>query len=150
MTAMFKLAPSVLLLVLGAGTSDGQKDAGTLKAEAEKANGGQQAKLYAALADKLVDVADQQFTQGNSAQAEATVQEVLQYSSKARDIAISHRAKLKEVEILLRETQRHLENVKRTLAAEDRPPLDAVEKKLEALRQGLLDAMFAPKKEDKK
>jgi replication fork clamp-binding protein CrfC len=150
MTATFRLALAILLLVLGAGTSEAQKDVGTLKAEAEKANGGQQAKLYAALADKLVDVADQQFTQGNSAQGEATVQEVLQYSSKAHDVALSRRDNRKEVEILLRETQRRLENLKRTLAAEDRPPLDAVEKKLADLRQDLLDAMFAPKKEDKK
>jgi len=57
----------------------------------------------------------------------------------------------KEVEISLRKTQRHLEDVKHTLAAEDRPPVDAVEKKLADLRQELLDAMFAPKpkKEDK-
>jgi hypothetical protein len=150
MIALFKLTPALLLLVLGAAASEGQKDIGTLKAEAEKASGGQQAKLYASLADKLVDVADQQFTQGNSAQGEATVQEVLQYSSKAHDIAVGRRDNRKEVEILLRETQRHLENLKRTLAAEDRPQLDAVEKKLAELRQDLLDSMFAPKKKDKK
>jgi hypothetical protein len=150
MIVLFKLAPGALLLVLGASTSHGQKDVGTLKVEAEKASGGQQAKLYAALADKLVEVADQQFTQGNSVQGEATVQEVLQYSGKAHDIALSRRDNRKEVEILLRQTQRHLEDVKRTLAAEDRPPLDAVEKKLADLRQDLLDSMFAPKKKDKK
>ncbi len=148
MIATFKLTPALLLLVLG--VSEGQKDIGTLKAEAEKASGGQQAKLYAALADKLVDVADQQFTQGNSAQGEVTVQEVLQYSGKAHDVALSSHDNRKEVEILLRQTQRHLENVKRTLAADDRPPLDAVEKKLADLRQDLLDSMFAPKKKDKK
>ena len=50
------------------------------------------------------------------------------------------------MEIHLRETQRHLDNVRRTLAAEDRPPLEAVEKKLADFRQDLLNEMFAPKK----
>jgi hypothetical protein len=39
-----------------------------------------------------------------------------------------------------------LENVRRTLAAVDRPPLEAVEKKLADYRQDLLNEMFAPKK----
>ena len=56
---------------------------------------------------------------------------------------------MKETEIHLREAQRRLADVKRTLAAEDRPPVDEVEKKIAAFRQGILDAMFAPKKEHK-
>lgn len=127
-----------------------QNELDKLKADAEKAQGGQQGKLYAQLADKLVGVADQQFTSGNSEQAHATVQDVLQYATKAHDIALRTHDDRKQIEILLRETQRHLENVKRTLAAEDRPALDEVEKKLAQLRQELLDSMFAPKKKDAK
>jgi hypothetical protein len=56
---------------------------------------------------------------------------------------------MKEAEIILRNTQRLLENLKRTLAAEDRPALDDAEKKLAQFRQEILDAMFAPKKETK-
>jgi hypothetical protein len=146
---MRTLAP-ILLLFLMAGGPTGQKDLDTLKVEAEKATGGQQAKLYAELADRLVDVADQQFGQGNSVQAHATVQEILQDATKAHDIALRAHDRRKEVEILLRETQRRLEGCKRTLAAEDRPALDEVEKKLAELRQELLDSMFAPKKKDTK
>ena len=58
--------------------------------------------------------------------------------------------KMKETEIILRETQRRVEAVKRTLAAEDRPPLDQVEKKIEQYRQDLLDEMFGSKKKEKK
>lgn len=127
-----------------------QNELDKLKADAEKAQGGQQGKIYAQLADKLVAVADQQFTSGNSEQGQATVQEVLQYATKAHDIALRTHDDRKQIEILLRETQRHLENVKRTLAAEDRPALDDVEKKLAQFRQELLDSMFAPKKKDAK
>jgi len=153
----------LLVLVLGAAVSAAQGapanqvtnlgpgDIENLKAGIEKAPRGHQGKLYAELAERLVNVANQQFTDANSSQAQATVQEVLQCSIKAHDLALSMHNDRKEVEISLRKTQRHLEDVKHTLAAEDRPPVDAVEKKLADLRQELLDAMFAPKpkKEDK-
>jgi hypothetical protein len=48
--------------------------------------------------------------------------------------------------MIFRKTQRHLESLKHTLAAEDRPAVDAVEKKLADMRQELLDSMFAPNK----
>ncbi len=146
---MHRLAPFLLLLFLmGAAAPSAQKDLDALKAEAEKASGGQQAKLFAEIADRLVDVADQQFNAGSSIQAHATVQEALQDAVKAHDIALRTHDKRKEVEIHLRETQRHVENVKRTLAAEDRPALDEVAKKLAELLQDLLDYMFAPKKKE--
>ncbi|HEY6272332.1 MAG TPA: hypothetical protein VIX19_10110 [Terriglobales bacterium] len=126
----------------------GQNDLDKLKADAEKAQGGQQAKIYAQLADKLVGAADQQFTSGNSVQGHLTVKDILQYATKGHDIALRTQDQRKQVEILLRLTQRHLEGLKRTLAAEDRPDLDEVEKKLAQLRQELQDSMFAPKKKD--
>ncbi len=147
---MHRLAPLLTLLLLGATALASQKDLDTLKAEAAKATGSQQAKLYAELAQRLVDLADQQFNQGNSVQGHATVQEILDYGTKAHDIALRTHDNRKQVEIHLREAQRRLESVKRTLAAEDRPALEEVEKKLEALRQELLDSMFAPKKKDNK
>ncbi|HET7872256.1 MAG TPA: hypothetical protein VFL42_07070, partial [Terriglobales bacterium] len=109
--------------------------------------GGRQGQLYAELAERSVDVADQQFTQGESAQGHETVKQILEYATKARDIAVDTRRKMKEIEIHLRETQRHLAQVRRTLAADDRPAVEAVEKKLADYRQDLLNAMFAPKKQ---
>jgi hypothetical protein len=147
---MLRLAPFVIFVLLATAVAPGQKDLEALKAEADKATGGQQAKLYAELANRLVEVANQQFSAGSSVQGHTTIQEALQDAVKAHDIALRTRDKRKEVEIHLRETQRHLENVKRTLAAEDRPTLDEVEKKLAELRQELLESMFAPKKKDNK
>jgi plasmid stabilization system protein ParE len=138
------------LAVVSSLTASAQNSLDKLKTDAEKAHGGQQAKLYAQIAEKLVDVADQQFTAGKSVEGLATVQDVLQYATKAHDIALNAHDDRKQVEIVMRQTQRHLEAVKRTLAAEDRPELDQVEKKLEQFRQDLLDSMFAPKKKDNK
>jgi hypothetical protein len=142
---MRNLAALALAFLLVAGARAAQKDAEQLKAEAAKAGVAHQAKLYAEVAESLVEVANEQFNQGQSVKGHETVQEILDYALKAHDAALSAKNNRKEVEILLRNTQRHLENVKRTLAAEDRPALDAAEKKLEQLRQDLLDAMWAPK-----
>lgn len=138
----------ILFAVVASLAASPQNTLDKLKADAEKAHGGQQAKLYAQIGDKLVDVADQQFTAGKSVEGLATVQDVLQYATKARDIALNTHDDRKQVEILLRQTQRHLETVKRTLAAEDRPEVEQVERKLERYRQELMDSMFAPKKKD--
>ena len=127
-----------------------QRNIEQMKDAAERASGGHQARLYAELAESLVGVADQQFTSGNSPQAQATVQEVLQYAARARDVSIQSHGKMKETEITLRQTQRHLEGVKRTLAASDRPALEAVEKKIEQFRQDILNEMFAPEKKKEK
>jgi predicted DNA binding CopG/RHH family protein len=138
-----------LLLALVA-MAHAQRSVAALKAEIAKTSGGHQAKLYAELAESVVGVANDQFNQGESVKGHETVQELLDYARKAHDGALSANSNRKEVEIHLRNAQRHLENVKRTLAAEDRPALDAVEKKLEQLRQDLLDAMWSPKKKDGK
>src|SRR5690242_19549223 len=126
-----------------------EKTIDQLKAEAEKSHGGHQAELYAELARRLVDVADQQFAAGDVVKGQQTVQEILADASRAHDVAVNERKKMKDVEIHLRETQRRLENVRRTLAADDRPPLEAVEKKLAAFRHDLLNVMFAPRKKNK-
>jgi hypothetical protein len=136
----------VILLSLAASAVGEKKTVDQLRAEAEKSNGGHQAQLYAELAERLVDVADQQFTAGDSAKGQSTVQDILTNASRAHDVAVNSRKKLKEVEIHLREAQRQLENMRRTLAAVDRPPVQDVEKKLADYRQDLLNVMFAPKK----
>ena len=61
---MMRLPMSLALLLLLLATAfAAPKDLVQLKAEAEKAKGGHQAKLYAELADRLVEVADAAFNQ---------------------------------------------------------------------------------------
>ncbi len=149
--ASFLVLLTLVVLALAAAMhGKEQKSLDQLRAEAEKAGGGHQALLYAELADRLVDQAGQQFTQGESVKGQASVQEILSAATKARDGGVSSRRKLKETEIHLRQTQRHLENLRRTLSAEDRPEVEAVEKKLADFRQDLLNAMFSPRKEKEK
>jgi hypothetical protein len=144
---MRRVASILVMLILSAAMqAKDQKTLDQMRAEAEKASGGHQAMLYAQLAERLVEEADQQFTQGESVKGQATVQEILNVATKARDGGVKSRRKLKETEIHLRETQRHLENVRRTLSADDRPEVEAVEKQLSEYHQDLRNAMFSPKK----
>lgn len=142
----------MLILSLSLTSSGEQKTVAQLKTEAEHAAPDQQGRLYAELADSLVPVADKQFTDGESVKGHATVQEILQDATKARDLAIQTRKKMKEIEKALRQCRRRLENMRRTLAAEDRPNVEAVEKQLEKLTEEVLESMFAPpdKKKDHK
>lgn len=148
MRTIFPITILLLLLVLAASAEE--KTVEQLKAEAEHAEPGQQGRLYAEIAEKLVAVADKQFTDAESIKGHATVQEVLQYATKAHDLAIETRKKMKETEKTLRECHRRLENMKRTLAAEDRPDVESVEKQLEKLMEEVLESMFAPPKKEKK
>lgn len=127
-----------------------QKSLEELKADAEKAHGGHRAELYSELALRTVDVANQQFIQGKSVDAQKTVQNILDYATKAHEAALEKHKKMKDVEIHLRETQRQLENLRRTLAADDRPPLEEVEKQISDFRQDLLNAMFGSPRKEKK
>ena len=142
----------IILLALSFAAGAEQKTVDQLKTEAEHASPDQQGRLYAEIADKLVSVADQQFTGGESIKGHATVQEILEYGTKARDLAIQTRKKMKETEKSLRECRRRLENMRRTLAAEDRPKVEAVEKQMAKLTEDVLESMFAPpeKKKDPK
>ena len=147
MRKLFPIA-AFLLLTLAAYAAD--KTVDQLKTEAEHADASQQGKLYAEIAVKLVAVADQQFTDSQSVKGHETVQEILQYATKAHDLAIETRKKMKETEKDLRQCHRNLENMKRTLAAEDRPRIEEVEKQVEKLTEEVLEAMFASPKKDKK
>lgn len=140
---MRKSASIVLLLTLALLASGEQKSIDQLKAEAEHADG-DQPKVLAELAERLVSVADKQFTDGESVKGQATVDEIQQYATRAHDLTIKTRKKMKETEMHLRRCRHDLENMRRTLAAEDRPTVEAVEKKLEQYAEDILEAMFAP------
>jgi hypothetical protein len=140
---MRKSVSITILLALALLAAGEQKTLDQLKAEAEHASN-DQPKLLAEVAERMIPVADKQFTDGESIKGHATVDEILQYATRAHDLAIKTRKKMKETEIHLRRCRHALENMRRTLAAEDRPAVEAVEKKLEQFAEDVLEAMFAP------
>ena len=118
-----------------------------LKARVEKANGDERIKICTQIAELQLANADKLYTAGNAAYARSSVEEVATYLEKARDSAIETGRRLKETEIAARKAARRLEDVKRTLAFEDQPPVDQSIKRLESVRTSLLERMF---RKDKK
>src|SRR5689334_24961183 len=123
---MRRIFPIAILLLLGLTAAAEEKTVEQLKAEAEHAEPGQKGRLYAEIAEKLVAVADKQFTYAESIKGHATVQEILQYAIKSHELATETRKKMKETEKSLLEFRRSHENKRRTLAEEDRPSIEAV------------------------
>jgi glycerophosphoryl diester phosphodiesterase len=147
---MRKLLPIIVLALFAAASYGEQKTVDQLIAEAGHSDAAQQGHLYAEIAQKLVAVADKQFTDSQSVKAHETVDQILEYATKSHDLVIQTRKRMKEAEKELRLCNRNLENMKRTLAAEDRPQVEAVQKKVEQLTEEVLEAMFSsPKKEHK-
>lgn len=120
-----------------------------LKARAEAATGDAAAELYAELVRRLIEVANDQFAQGEPGKGHQSVKEAVAAAEKARAAALgSTSRKVKKTEIALRKAARRLDEIRRTLALDDRPPLEEAVNRIEQLRLQILNQMFAPRPKD--
>jgi polyhydroxyalkanoate synthesis regulator phasin len=78
--------------------------------------------------------------------AQSSIKEAVLYSEKSAASAQEKGKKIKDTEITLRETARRIEEIRRTLAVDDQPPLAAAVARIEELRRQLLDHMFGGSK----
>ncbi len=120
-----------------------------LKQKAEAASGGARVRLFIDLARQELDLADQGFTAGAADRAQQRVQDALGAVEQASDAALHSGKRLKETEIDLRKLQHRCDEIAHSVDFQDRPPLVAAVKKLEQLRQKLLDRMFSKKEREK-
>ena len=120
-----------------------------LKARADAAHGGEQAKLCLEYAHRILEDANALFTSGDVEKAQHEVDEVVEYGRKAADAASSSGKHLKQTEIDLRKLSKRLHDIAATLAVEDRPPLQKAVEDLEQIRSDLLARMFGPQAEPK-
>jgi tetratricopeptide (TPR) repeat protein len=120
-----------------------------LKARADAAHGGEQAKLCLEYAHRLLEDANVLFTNGDVDKAQGEVAEVVEYSRKAADAASTSGKHLKQTEIDLRKLSKRLHDIAATLAVEDRPPLLKAVDDIEQIRADLLIRMFGPQAEPK-
>ncbi len=122
-----------------------------LKARAESARLQDQAPLFAAIARREVIEADRFYTEGDITKAKQAVDDVVSYAGRATEAAQKSGKHLKDTEILLRQTERRLDDVRKTLNFEDRSYVEAAVKQVEKFRQKLLEQMFGlQSKESKK
>src|SRR5437879_9958084 len=96
-----------------------------MKTREERKNSADRARSYADIARDLVELANQQFTDGEVEKAQSSIKEAVTYSEKSATSAQEKGKKIKNTEITLRETARRIEEIRRTLAVDDQPPLFA-------------------------
>jgi tetratricopeptide (TPR) repeat protein len=120
-----------------------------LKARADAAHGGEQAKLCLEYAHRLLEDANALFSNGDVDKAQGQVAEVVDYSRKAADAASTSGKHLKQTEIELRKLSKRMHDIGETLSVEDRPPLKKAVNDIEQIRSDLLATMFGPQAEPK-
>lgn len=132
----------LLLLAISAVAAEQVQNVAELKAKADLAQGGKKAKLYCELADAYLDAAAESFKADDPLRGQEAVGEAVRVAQGAAEISISSGKRLKETEIALRRLIRRLEDLKQTLAVDDRPALDEAVTRLEQLRQRLFVYLF--------
>ncbi len=133
-----------LTLILFAAAKD--EPVGELKSRVESARPEDRPGLCIQIAREQLRNADKLYSDGQTEQARAAVDDIVTYSEKARDSAAQTKKHLKTVEIVLRKISEKLRDIKRTLAFEDQPPVDQAIKRLEDIRTSLLKEMFSKDK----
>jgi hypothetical protein len=117
-----------------------------LKSKAERKGDADRGRIYADIAHELVELANNQFTNGEPDKGQASIKDAVSFAEKATASASEKGHKIKDAEITLRETARRIEEVRRTLAVDDQPPLKEAVERLETLRKQLLQKMFGDDK----
>lgn len=135
----------VLLLVSVAAATKKEVPLEELKARAESTTGDQKPLLYAEVVHREIEDANQLFVAGDVEKAQSTIKEAVLYAGKARDAALARPHKMKDTEIHLRKAEHRLNDIRRTLALEDQPEVQAAADQIAAMRKQILDAMFAPR-----
>ncbi len=144
----FALAAGILTLVAAVALAAGDT-ATMLKARADAAHGGEQAKLCLEYARMQLESSNALFTDGQVDKAQAEIQEVVEYSRKGADAASASGKQLKETEIKLRKLAERMHDIAESLAFEDRPPVRHAIDVIQQIRTDLMVKMWGPEAEPK-
>ncbi len=145
----FQLRYAAIVLVLTSLALAGNETASQLKARADAAHGGEQAKLCLEYARRQLEDANALFTDGEVDKAQAEVLEAVDYARKAAEAAASSGKQLKETEIKLRKLGERMHDIGESLAFEDRPPVRQAVTEIEQIRSDLMVRMWGPQAEPK-
>jgi hypothetical protein len=150
---MRPLTISILLMTFTLTLCAAAKDetVAELKSRLENAHPDERPELCIRIAQQQLRNADTLYRDGNVAQADVAVEDIVTYSEKARDAATQTKKHLKNVEIDVRKMAEKLRDIKRTLVFDDQAPVEQAIRRLEDIRTALLKEMFAKdKKKEKK
>lgn len=138
-----------VLMVLASLLQAKSETTAELKARADGAKGGDQAKLCIEYAEAELEQANDLFTKGDVDQAQAAVVDVMNYVRKGADAASSSGKRLKQTEIELRKLEKRMRDIGESLNLDDRPPVLKSVDEIEQVRANLLAKMFGEKAEPK-
>ncbi|MGA3213490.1 MAG: hypothetical protein ABSD20_19460 [Terriglobales bacterium] len=116
-----------------------------LKQRAAAARIGDQPKLFLEVAERQLHAARDAYEQDKPEEGRAAVSDVASYCEQAAAAAIHSQKYLKQAEIRVRDLIKSLEALHRSLASDDRAPVQTVINRLENVRSDLLGAMFGRK-----
>jgi len=142
------LAIAILIALSGMGLAAPETPS-ELKARADAARGGEQAKLCMQYARLQLESSNALFTDGQVDKAQAEIRQVVEYSRKAADAAAASGKQLKETEIKLRKLRERMHDIGETLAFEDQPPVRTAIQEIEQIRSDLMIKMWGPDAEPK-
>ncbi len=120
-----------------------------LKAKADAARGGEQAKLCLEYARQELESAASLYNEGQFDQAKAEIEQVVAYARKGEDAATASRKQLTQTEIKLRKLAERMHDIGNSLDFEDRGPMKQAIGQIEQLRSDLLVKMWGPQAEPK-
>jgi len=140
---------AALLLLAGWFAVAGTQTPEQLKARADAARGGEQAKLCLEYARVTLEISNALFTDGQVDKAQAAIEEVVAYSRKGADAAAGAGKQLKETEIKLRKLAERMHDIAESLAFEDRQPVRQALEQIQQIRSDLMVRMWGPKAEPK-
>jgi hypothetical protein len=113
-----------------------------LEARAEQAAPKEQCFLYAELAYSLSQLASQQLIAGDSESASVSLKAVGRYTQKIHTGANDDAKKLKNAEILMRQTAFRVKELMMSASLDDRPGLESTLKQLEQVQSEMMLAVF--------
>lgn len=113
-----------------------------LKARLQNARPEDRGNIALEIAEREVATLDKLFSDGKADEAQAAVREVVDYSRQAGEAAGQSGRHIKNTEIALRKMAHRLNDIKRSVAFADQPPLQSAIESLEKIRTDLLNKMF--------
>jgi hypothetical protein len=96
----------------------------------------------AELVHDLVEQFNLQMNAGELQPAQRSLNDIAAYADKARQASMKSHHKLKQAELMIHKSARRLEEIEQSTAVENRPAVDVVVKKLDAVDDYLLDRVF--------
>ena len=118
------------------------REMAALETKAAQASPKEQCFIYAELAHSMAELASQQLSAGNTAQASASLKSVQMYAEKIHMNVADDAHKLKNPEILMRHTAYRLKELMLGASLDDRPTLESTLKQLDQVQTEMMQQVF--------